>query len=708
MMRCLLSLPVIFAATFSNAQEGKIRTGEHEDFTRIVIEMGESSDWRVGGVEGGFGVVIEGLESYDPSDFFDRISRDRIADVRVDSDSKALLVRLACQCVADPFVFGGDKLVIDVKAGNLADSSDVLADLFPTVPTQPDLPLVTNIERPSPSLRLDFAQVAELEEVVVQGISRAASQGLLTPANKIGVGSDQVDMAFGDLLQNIEGTLAGLEAHTSLDVRGGDVPESTTSSGIECLSNAFFDVPSWGDDRKFGAQIAERRLGTTEEFDRPDPDAVLALARSYIFFGFGREAKGALEIDGVNSRSRQVISVLADIMDNETPTNRVLQNQLSCTGDAALWGFLAHPIGDYQQAPAKEAIMLAFKRLPAHLQVHLGPRLANRFAKIGEAALAEQAIYTATEEPVKSTQTSLAESQIKEGVLEIEEAERILSDAMSQNARITPDELLRYFELNKAVDEPASPEALALADVLRFEFRDTEAGTALALAEVSALLRGRDIPRALDVIATERDNFTADQSTKVGSEFFRHITELGSEAEFLDIAFGSLVEMVDDETDNLIAERLLSLGFPERAADLLRESAVGSVMEQRRYLRAEAQIEVGDAQSALAELVGISTQRAKTLRQQANLIIEGSNLSSGLDGSSNSVSRAWRGGDWGALATGEDVLLRNVSQEVLREESIGNPARQTLADGRSILERSAASAALLQEVLTRFEAVDQD
>lgn len=117
-------LVLVFAGA-SQAQEIRIRGGEHPDHSRIVLEFDETvPQWQLGRVEGGYllrfsepGLAIE------TGDVFQRMSRERIRAVEYDGRAGELTLDVECDCHAAAFEFRETRLVIDVKTGLPPDDS---------------------------------------------------------------------------------------------------------------------------------------------------------------------------------------------------------------------------------------------------------------------------------------------------------------------------------------------------------------------------------------------------------------------------------------------------------------------------------------------------------------------------------------------------------------------------------------------------------
>lgn len=707
-MRILAILWALMTAPVAWAAPLDVRTGDHQGYTRVVVKITDGTDWRVGRVEGGYGIQIDSAQGFDTADFYDRISADRITGLGDGDDPTRLVLELGCDCSADAFVFASNYLVVDIRDGPATTESafEELLDPLEVAspgPVPPKTPMLSEAVTTPPSVA--FAQIQDLENTVLQGLSRAASQGLLTPARDLPPTAAKEAPAQDELVQFLEGALAGLEAHTSVDLPTLGTQQVTNARGQACLDDGLFSIADWADDRPFHVQISELRRAVIHDFESVDEAAVLSLARAYLHFGFGYEAISALEILPAQSRERQVMRAMAALMDDFTQPNQVLDGQVSCVGHAAFWSFLSDDIGGYDQPPAIEAIMRGFMSMPEPLQRLLGPRLAQRFTYLGETALAAQALQTSQARDRQEPQTVIVSAELAARMTDASRAEEILIGYTDQGGRMMPEILLDYFQANAQTGRPPNPDALAHADIMRFEYRNQPILPQIVIAQILALLRADAPERAVAVFDQEHEGLTPDEVAGVKTAIMTSYLEKGSDPAFLEQAFGPMALGIEANVQNQVAGRLLALGFPDRASVLVATGVRGTDMAERRYLRAQAQLDAGKAGEALVTLSGLTTDRAAILRKQAELSLQ-ENLAASTYGASDAISRAWRDGDWGTLAVGPDDVLRQVSNAVLAEVEQPQPtAPPTLADGRNILAQSVQARALLDQVLTRFEPV---
>ncbi|ARE40411.1 hypothetical protein RGUI_2270 [Rhodovulum sp. P5] len=228
-MRRIATLAVLslLPALSGHAQEVRIRSGEHPEFSRIVFETPSAEAWSMGRGPDGYLLRFEnrGLD-FDFAGVFEKIPRDRIADIR-EIEPGLVAVEVADRVHGDAFVLRPGLLVLDVRTGPAPAGSPFEAPLSsdmapeepsnppvaaaepetqPVVPEPPDppvervqadgrfsLPIVTGHRSPPPAVVGEFLtpeakatvsdpRLAGLKAALLKDISRAAAQGLLEPA----------------------------------------------------------------------------------------------------------------------------------------------------------------------------------------------------------------------------------------------------------------------------------------------------------------------------------------------------------------------------------------------------------------------------------------------------------------------------------------------------------------------------------------------
>ncbi len=743
MMRAIWVFFFVLVPSFGLTQPIAIQTGEHPTFTRVVLSIPVNAEWRLGRNETGYILRLPTQDGYDLSNFYDLIPRDRIESVVQNADDGELSLRTSCACSADAFLYRPDILVIDIRDGapeagspfelaldkrstdirqidqNNAEPYNIPSKRFLPLISSPVLGQLTEVAMPEPEPTIATEvtntngetsslddDLASLEQSIALSLARGLSQGILEPdlgtSDAVSSDNEALTLALG-----LDGALApGLRARTSVDQAA--IPEdpavAVTQSGDTCLSGRHFDVGSWGDERPYAVQISEARAALTQEFDQINQQAVLDLARRFVFFGFGREANQTLEIDGVRSVERHHLATIARIVDDDPVEVGLFDQQVSCQSPVALWAMLAQKNGAQDAQVDRTSVLRAFKALPFDLQTHLGPRLADRFIAIGDMDGASQAIAVVRADPDPTIDATIAQTDLTRALGQPAEATEVLAELADTDIRMTPQAMAKY--LTEAVKNslPLNDDDFLLADALRFESAQLPVVGELSVAQVRAYIYLGEIVAASALIAEEAAEIGADRLFDLRNEIaIAAVTRLDP-VDFLTFAFDDEVGPISYGTENRVARRLLDLGFPDAAQTLIIDIIDGEPEEARRYLRAEASLAMNDVERATAALDGLTTDRANALRRVIDDTLADNVLIPDMSAAEVSETNQWRRGDWNDLGQSEDPVLQAVSAAVLEQEVAELDTSTPLASGRALLNRSAQSRGLLDDLLNRFTA----
>ena len=761
-MRSLMVLWFLLAGSLAVAQDIDVRTGDHDNFTRVVLDLRGRQSWKIGRTPSGYAIELDGEWQFDTRRFFDLIPRERIAEIAVQNSPTRLILELGCDChvVAEQATTGW--LIVDVTDGTAPENAPFEASLdraqqairrspddfqpqldrlrlvqqatqrasresatppldqteqtaqsdgiagefspdFLTEPRPRERPLLETVEL---SRIIDQTnEVSALERAVANSLNRAFNQGLLelSPDAQEPLEQSTEQDALDQLLRDVsEIHTPGVTVTTSIDdarqLPVGMQPEPLPN--VNCLPDRFFDFSNWGGGETFSFQIGRLRSAVTGEFDRIDPAAVEELARAYLYFGFGREARQALLIDGMLSQERSVLQTLAEVIDGDPVTLRNFQRQMGCNGSSALWGLLAHRDGAFPTDVDVSLVTRTFKVLPEHIQLHLGPRLSSQLRRYGASTEAQIVLRSIEDDPDAGEEVVLAQTEqaVSEGDLSL--ASDHLSDFAEVDTRKSPETLLQTIEIAMARDEPISIEDFALLDVLSFERDGRPEAIDIADVRVRAMLHNSAFTGAIKALERAEPLVTEERFAVLSTRVLEALTQSADDITFLDTVFEERVSTTDPAVENDVAARLLSLGFPRRADDMIASQAIGEEMAERRYIRASIAMARGDEALAEAHLAGVETQRARQILQSAS-----AHETVGSIGSSEEA--AWRTADWESLTDTEDELLRRVSEQRLHSPGALDLTEAPLADSNGLIAQSEALRETVIALMDRFQTPDQ-
>lgn len=230
----LFMLAFVGSGGISFAEIVPVRSGEHDGFTRLALDLPRRLEWQLHSDEASSVLSFDGGKvEFDFEDTFRRITADRVSNLAAVPDRNALAIELNCSCEIKVFRLGDRMLVIDIHDPDVLDpptgsnpdmqnaslrreSIQVLPRLarlrFPfelqETGTEHALAFSSGLgnvgssdagnkaEKPSadsvtlpnlPTLNATVEQaeyVTQSERRLIEQLGRAASQGLLTPQDR--------------------------------------------------------------------------------------------------------------------------------------------------------------------------------------------------------------------------------------------------------------------------------------------------------------------------------------------------------------------------------------------------------------------------------------------------------------------------------------------------------------------------------------------
>lgn len=735
----IICLCMLFPLT-ADAQQVAVQTGEHTSFTRVVVTIPPGTPWRFGRNDGGYLLRLPGVQGYDLRRFFDLIPRTRIEDASTGTIAGELQFDVRCTCYADVFLDSPSILVIDIRDGAAPDTALFEAQIDPqqtvseeTLPSvlaqpyelaenrllpvifppedrirEPDVeiqvqePIVTETVSVSPELLSEVKETGgsdllALERSITESLSRGLSQGVLDAEPDLQA-READQLSLDDVLP------PGLQTRTGIDLTAlpSESPTQRNQAGHVCQPDHFFDVGTWGNEGTFSEQMGVARANLTGEFDRLDETAVTAKAQLFVFFGFGREAIQTLQLDGALSQERQYLTAIAQIIDGDTVAPDLFLQQVSCQSPVALWAMLANGDGALDGKVDPASVLRAFKALPTRLQSHLGPSLSDRFLAIGDEESALQALAPASAASSPTVDAQLAETALLKDLGETDEAIANLTELARTDAGATPETMIAFFSAVESGEIDAQDLDYDLADVLRFESAMLPISNDLGAAQARALIAQDQFDQAQALIQELSDVIEMSRLMMLIEDYAVAATERMPDADFLEMAFDASVWPATEDAQNEMARRLLGLGFPDQALLLINGRSAEGPSTDRTVLRAEIALMRGNPESALDYLDDAGIDRDDRLRLAALDLLSGTVSIPDLQATATNPRELWRRGEWVALSTGEDQLLRDASVAVL-EQNVETLSPDTpLESSRMLLGQSAESRAVVDELLERF------
>ena len=622
--------------------------GEHPGFTRLSLRIG-ARDWQIGRTEDGYALRMPDADAVPTAHVFETVGHQRLADLRTAEGQVDL--RVDCACHLRVFRHAGDWLVIDIRDG-LPEADNpyerllsVGADTLPVVFPARETPFSRMLDLPPPP----DAATTDFRDALRADISAAAATGEVTlqsplPEEALAAAPEAPPPAA------VAAPHLPMNLHYS-DFAAGGVLQAALPATI-CAPDHNFALQDWaGESYASATAQAHERLALAPE----DQDARVALARSLVAYGFGQEALQILADGPVTPDRAPYLADLARLVDGQ-PALADFSTQEGCTGAVSLWYGLAR--GDLRGmgGASISGLLEAYRLLPPDVRGQLSTRLATLFQNAGNSGAA-QSILSMTLTPDAPPQPAPERPSIDALIASI-------GGKIASGAAVTGDDL-------------------QLLQSLRYEWRGTPEEQVLQEMEARLLSTLGLYRQALTVAVT----LPPPDKSLAQNRIMTDVATFAPAEEVLAIALANDRDL-SDEAVHILAARLIADGFAEIALQRLAPLAAPSAMAERRYLRAAAAGKLGRVEVVEAELLGLTDERAMSLRAAA------------LSTTPEADSYAWRSDDLPALQSSQDPLLQQAAQIAQGDRPALPPT--PLASRQALIDQAQEARALANALLARF------
>lgn len=767
---------VLFAAALfgllpglSLAETIVVRSGEHGDFTRLVLDLPVGAQWDMGGEGKKKSIQIKpksGTPSYDLSEVYTRIDQGRVASVTPGSEGM-LNVMLSCDCELQTFIYRDRFLVVDIKGRQnyqALDTSDI-----PAVPmAKPKPNMVNKPKKPlSQQERQLLAQLSHLqpdggfggatssaallpkvpvlkEPDAIDGVAAhqnfkdqdpssapvdlgaqiaadlaaAATQGLLTPA----VGENATlypnhtpqyeeitpDTQLADthgLAQQLAEGLGQLADHSLSNRR-------VIVGAERCVSDSQLRILDWVDeDANPSKVLGDNRQAVFGEFDRVNKKALKTYLRSLVYFGFGAEIREYSQL--APSDQDPVLLGLSYLLDGNDDPMDVFAGQLDCHGAAAVWSVLDTQTDETAHELDKSAILRAFESLPKHLREHLGPKLAERLSAIGAADTARDILRRLERAQGEETQ-SIALGNARLDVLagETQKAEEALHDLAVSPGPEAPEALKAAVDLADAEGNVVPKELVELSAAFATEYRNSEDGPELWETHIQSLIINDNFLGAIDALS-DTSGVPENIVDAMTNRLLEEALNSDDDTVFLELVFNidsSGVSPKAIELNLKIARRFIDMGLPDLSLMYLDKIPSSPPLRETQIMRAEALLAMdqpGDAEIILIGRTGEDVDRLRArARDQMGDHEYAKDVYKRLGEGELARNSAWLSGDWQTAAT-EDSPFAPVANLIGQLQTDVNQNAVTLSDVEELFKETSEARSTLQDLLEKTQ-VDSD
>lgn len=564
MSRLFVLLVLICSAGLARAETVTLRSGEHDDFVRLVAFLSEKPKWKVEQDGRRVDVEIIGDEShdFDTSSIFDRIPKTRIVEV-TQAGRNRLAIELACDCTVSSFFQSPRMLVIDVTDAKPAPVADpTVADPAVAEPAVVE----PAVAEPPPMMRESFRDtLVERQAYSTSSLSQFA-EALAQQTTREVLNISAGDRALRPSETEMEAGLRNLDL-PNISVAGIEKAGSGGSSmrGAECDMLSDDPLGRFADPGDFASEKARITAKLyTERLDL-DTSAAIDLAQLYLSHGLGAEARQTLEMANEGSAGAAFLADIAVLIENPDaiPRDR-LEAFAHCSDGNILWLVLAEPQAQmtddegWQVARAAEA-------LPRRLLRTIAPRLIANLVASGQsdpANLVDKILDRTGGTNGKSMADVLLATDESEQDDILDEIAQSNTDESAKASAMLVD---RHVQAGKTVPEPLSDLVASHAE----EQRHGDTSGMLRKAEAFSLISRGEFEQALGILKSGALG-GAEQSDTV-AQFFAELSRKGDTVTFLKIALSEtgLARSASPSARQAVAARLYENNFLSAAAMLV-------------------------------------------------------------------------------------------------------------------------------------------
>ncbi|MCK0139585.1 hypothetical protein [Aliiroseovarius sp. F47248L] len=660
-LRIILTSLMICWPTLLPAKDITVKSGEHSDFSRLVVYTNLYDKPVLTRTENGFQMTTgSDGDRFAIAGVFDMIPRDRISDLKSSNDG-VLNIVLNCSCDAKTQILPNGQFVIDVF--NATEPREPfpsgLRQSDPDIPNKDNRTSALEARRGLPiagtpdasdagekfvaTIQDDAVDPAPLNPVrtnklppnengLLEQLARAAAQGLVDAPSILDTSVSEHMETTPDPDEpaaEIEGPSPNsasptatdhIRIQTSVDRDLGrpSAPSDTPETGATCHPPQSFSIANWGKGDGETLDFATYRASLTTEVDRLNPDTFRSFVQHQIFLTLGAEALSYLNSFRGILTNDEDLQLMAEIIETGSATGYArMTPHLACDGPVALWAVLSQPRLPRDHPINTAAVISEFSILPRHLRIHLGPMVMRKFLAIGDTdtsieinRISQRGIETL------STEHTLADAQL---LLETESSSKgrdQLIEIVDRDDHNAVDAILLLIENHIAMRTGIPDRTLELLGSLAHEHKASKRGADLAIAEVRGLIhatRFADARAKLHKFEHFPDQEN-DSHLQILNEFGMALSKSGSDGTFLRNTIDQPIWAdAEEKTRIAIADRLLRLGFASAAKEILINQPFPPGRESR-VLIARAAILEGKANVALGYLSGLNDAESQKMR----------------------------------------------------------------------------------------------
>lgn len=744
----ILLFTLVFTPKTSFADPIVVRSGEHDSFTRIVMELPEGSTWKVETQPGRSVLNIGGFDGgFDLSAAFDVIPRTRLSALL--ARAATLELQLTCDCPVNAFLENNGFLVLDIKDGPPIETESVVIANSSALPatnftygellwvdpegSAPEIVAaevigtsLTAISQPSnPDPTPQAEAVLQTQERLLEAFSDAASRGLLSltdtdtfdPPDRLE--DEQQTEIFDSYSTETDAIIprsSQIRVTSSKDIPAQNISDQFQLSGEQCPGEVITSVSTWGNGKTFNEQLRQSQNRLFDELGRLQKGALIQHIRLYIYFGFGAEAMRYLEMAPEIAASHPELVDIASILEYGYAKNpRVLHRYSGCASDVALWAILAAEDIPLEIEIHTEAALMALQSLPPSLRLFAGQALSDRLLRRGDIANAGIAMRSYQSLKGYDQKTpKLADAEASELRGNEVTANDLLNEIIAEDTPQAPKAIISLVDSHVKEDVAISADIALLAEAYAFEFRNTRQGAQLFRAHVLAAAKSAQYQKAFTALSESQIELRNEVATELTSFVFSEVSTRASDVFFLETYFEKYEQFEDGLSDRSkfeIAQRLLALGFVDHADQLNSMIPKSFETRERSILTAKIHLRQKRYSESLDEIMELEGEDVAEIRANAFERLGRNQAAAQIFGTSQRPERAstslWLTEEWSQLIDETDPVFGTFSQ-LSREQTVDvSVDNQMLSNSQAAISSSAQARASIETALNALRISDE-
>lgn len=582
-MRLILTTVLFFGIMVGqgNALTLRATSGEHADFSRVIIFVDEPIEWQIGRIEGGYAFDYSGTaSSFDWSDVFKYIPKGRLLEIRHNTEIGRIEFQIECVCHIDAFELRNGHVAVDFKDGAPASNSR-FEDRIDTSDASVEDELEEQPPTSAPSKSFLTSAVSpdldHFRNSLMRSFANSASSGDVS-INQTRSSLDIVSASEGKTeVANIPLDADILAYNQQLTVRRSGVDQADHRRTIAaCIQ---------GNELKFDSQetasldlIQKYRSEVISPSFTASPESIFYLAKAYLALGLASEARIAA-MESEEEIAKQLVQLTSVLLGEASSENRFPSGQLECRTQLSVWAAVKEGSVKNSSDESLASIVDNFSQMPRYLQIELGPRLEQVFLDSNQSVLAEK-ISRITSGHIgnalspKSALTDEYLSALGDSVLQLARRENNEIGALA-----TLETVSRLIQRKQKPSNDLIVEVAALAT--QYSGSDLEARLIGAQADLLSLggnhLEAFDLQESLSILDSRESK---DRLNRLFTNLVENATDY--ELGLISVEFENLYEegLLSAELEVRIVARLLVIGIPEIPLNIMHKFGISDVVAE--------------------------------------------------------------------------------------------------------------------------------